>query len=137
MDILGQSSLLVGVTSFALGFSILARNVKNKLFIAFSVLTTLISAWALCFFMNKVWEGGAFYRWHMICNVWLAPAGLAFIHVMVRIQDTVSKRLRDVAFLGAMGLSIVELLGLENSNPYARELINFIPGLVILQILQL
>jgi len=69
MDILGQSALLVSVTSFALGFSILARNVRNKLYIAFALVTTVVSAWALAFFLEKVWPAGTFYRFHLLFNI--------------------------------------------------------------------
>src|SRR4051812_6135114 len=101
MDILGQSSLLVSGTSFALGVSVLARNVRNKLFIAFAVLTTLISAWALAFFLEKIWPLGIFYWWHLLFNVWLAPAALKFIHVLVRVHDTPSRRLFQLSLLVA------------------------------------
>ena len=53
MDILGQSALLVGMTSFGLGASLLARNARNKLFIAFAAVTTLVSGWALAFFLER------------------------------------------------------------------------------------
>jgi hypothetical protein len=99
MDILGQSSLLVGVTSFALGFSVLARNAKNKLFISFAVLTTLISGWGLCFFLEKVWPGGSFYRWHLFFGVWLGPSALVFIRIMVRLASGASRRLLDLSIL--------------------------------------
>jgi hypothetical protein len=71
MDLLGQSALLVGVTSFALGFSVLARNVRNKLFIAYAVLTTVISLWALMFTLDRIWPDYGLYRWHLFLNIWL------------------------------------------------------------------
>ena len=93
MDLLGQSALLIGMTSFALGFSVLARNVRNKLFISYSFLTTLISLWALMFTLEKIWPGYDFYRWHLFFNIWLAPAGLVFIGVLIRIQDRIARRI--------------------------------------------
>jgi signal transduction histidine kinase len=137
MDILGQSSLLVGVTSFALGLSILARNVKNKLFIAYSVLTLLISLWGLSFFLSRMWDEPGFYRWHLIFNLWLAPAGLGFIHVMVRIQDTLSKRLRDIAFVAAMGLTVCLLFNFSDSGGWVMQSVYFLPIFIFLQILEL
>jgi two-component system sensor histidine kinase HydH len=136
MDILGQSALFVGLISFALGFSVLARNVKNKLFIAFAVLTTVISGWAVCFFLEKIWPGGAFYRWHLFFNIWLAPAALAFIRLMVRIHDRASRRLLDFAVLLALSLSVALVMHLE-WLPGVLPSIYFAPTLVVLQILQL
>jgi hypothetical protein len=53
MDALGQSALVVAITSLAFGFSVLAKNVRNLLFLSFAAVTTLISAWAFSFFFGK------------------------------------------------------------------------------------
>ncbi len=136
MDILGQSALLVGVTCFALGFSTLARNVKNKLYIAFAVLTTLISLWALFFFLEKVWPDGSFYRGHLLFGVWLGPAALVFIRVMVRATDGMSRRLLEFSVL--LGLVLTACLGFRfETMPGVRQAMYFAPTLVVLQILQL
>lgn len=137
MDILGQSSLLVGMTSFALGFSVLARNVRNKLFLSFAVLTTVISTWALAFFLEKVWRAEGFYRLHLFLNIWLAPAGLAFIALMVRIDDRPSRALRNLTFLAALGLSLALVLNLDRSLSWVISWVLFMPGAVTLQILRL
>lgn len=136
MDILGQSALFVGLISFALGFSVLARNVKNKLFLAFAVLTTIIAGWAICFFLEKIWPGGTFYRWHIFLGLWLTPAALVFIRMMVRIHDRISRRLLDFAVLLALSLSVVLVMHLE-WLPGAMEAMYFSPVLVILQVVQL
>ncbi len=101
MDLLGQSALLVGVTSFALGFSALARNVRNKLFITYSVLTTIISLWALMFTLARIWPEDGLYRWHLFFNIWLAPAGQLFINSFVRTRDVFARRLFDVTLLAS------------------------------------
>jgi len=136
MDILGQTSLLVAVTSFALGFANLSRNVRNKLFIAFAVLTALISAWSLAYFLQKMWPGGPFYRWHLFFNIWLAPAALAFVRIMVRIQDGFSRRLLDLGVASAVILSGALVLHFE-TEPAILQLIYFIPVIVTIQILRL
>ncbi|OFZ21075.1 MAG: hypothetical protein A2X94_07020 [Bdellovibrionales bacterium GWB1_55_8] len=136
MDILGQSALLLGVSSFALGFSVLARNVRNKLFLAFAVLTTLVSGWALAFFFEKVWTGGHFYRWHLFFNIWLAPGALTLIRVMVRIKDKLSRRLLDLSTFLAMCLTVALVLRFEALD-WVLRLIYFAPGAVVLQILHL
>src|SRR4051812_24901413 len=136
MDILGQSALVVGLTSFALGFSVLARNVKNKLYIAFAVLTTLIGAWGICFFLEKIWSGGSFYRWHLFFGIWLCPAALGFIRLMVRIHDRASRRLLDLSLLVAIALTGVLILNFE-TLPWVLEVMYFLPALVVLQLLQL
>jgi signal transduction histidine kinase len=136
MDILGQSALFVGLTSFALGFSVLARNVKNKLYIAFAILTSLIAGWGICFFLEKIWPGGSLYRWHLFFGIWLAPGSLGFIRVMVRMHDRASRRLLDLSLLLALSLTVVLVLRFD-SMPWLLEAMYFSPVLVVLQILQL
>src|SRR6185312_3995529 len=136
MNILGQSSLLVSVISFSIGFAVLARNVRNTLFLSFATLTTLISAWALSFFLDKIWGGFGFYRLHLFFNILLAPVCLIFIRMMVRIRDQWSRRLLDISVVLAGVLSVALLFRLE-AIPGILQLIYFSPALVFLQTLQL
>ncbi|HCM39538.1 MAG: hypothetical protein A2X97_13445 [Bdellovibrionales bacterium GWA1_52_35] len=136
MDILGQSSLILGLTSFALGFSVLARNVKNKLFLSFALVTTLIAGWSLAYFLEKIWPGGSFYRWHLFFNLWLGPSGLAFVRILVRIRDPLSRRLLDLTIFAAMSLSVALLLHFD-SLPWVLQLIYFAPGAIVFQIFHL
>lgn len=136
MDLLSQSSLLVGVTSFGFGTSVLARNVRNKLFLAFFSLTAVISAWALTFFLEKIWGGGSFYRWHLVFNLWLSPFALYFIQVMAKIQGGGGRRLLALSILSSSLLS--GFFFFENgSMPWVKELIFFAPIWIILQLLVL
>jgi len=123
------------VTSFALGNSVLARNVRNKLFLAFAVLTTLITAWALAFFLNKIY-GAPWYQFHLFFNIWLAPASLFFILVLTRIEDVLSRRFLDASVIVAVLLSAALVLGFPK-NYWVAQLIYFIPAVVVVQILRL
>jgi two-component system sensor histidine kinase HydH len=136
MDLLGQSALLVGMTSFALGFSVLARNVRNKLFLSYAVLTTLISAWALMFTIDKIWPGNGFYRWHLLFNIWLAPGSLVFIGVLVRIQDRIARRLLDLTLVSAMALTIALAVGFDGLA-WVRQCIYFLPVSIVLLIVRM
>src|SRR4051812_4686889 len=136
MDILGQSALLVGMTSFALGMSVIARNVRNKLYLSFAVLTTVVSAWALAFFFSKIWPGYPFYRLHLLFNIWLAPVGLAFIRVMVRLSERLSRWLLDLTTLIALCLTVGLAFGYDQI-PWVLSLVYFVPATIVLQILGL
>lgn len=127
---------MVGVTSFALGFSALARNVRNKLFLAFAALTTLVSLWALSFFLDKIWPELGFYRLHLFFNVLLSPASLILIRVMVRIQDSVSRRLLEFSLVMSVFLSLAVLTHLEDVS-WILQFIYFSPVLIVFQTLQL
>lgn len=134
MDILGQTALLVGVTSFALGFSVLARNVRNKLFISFAILTTLVSCWALAYFMEIISGSGIFYRWHLAFNVWLPPAGLIFIRSMIRLRDLFTRRLLDFTVFASIMLTAVLILHLDATR-WVLEIVYFLPIAVVLQLI--
>jgi signal transduction histidine kinase len=136
MEVLGQSSLLVSIMSFAIGFSVLARNVRNKLFLMFSILTTLISAWSLFFFLAKFWNSEGFYIAHLLTHIWLAPVALAFIRTMVRLEDVLSRTLLVAAVVIACILSALLGLGFE-SRPVILQIIYFAPGFVVFQLLQI
>jgi signal transduction histidine kinase len=136
MDVLGQSSLLVAITSFAIGAAIVARNVRNKLFLMFAILTTVISGWALFFFLAKLYDSEFLYKIHLLMNLWLAPAGLAFIRSMVRMEDRLSRGILGAAIVGATILSIG--LGFQYERvPVVLQIVYFYPGIVVLQILQM
>lgn len=136
MDLLSQSSLLVGVTSFGLGASVLARNVRNKLFLTFAALAMVVAAWALTFFLEKIWGEGGFYRWHLFFNVWIGPFGLALIRVLTRLRDGFSRTLRDLTIFSAAGLSVGLLFHYE-ATPWVLQAIYFLPVVLVIQILQL
>ncbi len=136
MDILGQSSVIVGVTSFALGFSILARNVRNKLYRAFAVLSALISGWALAFFLDKVWPGDSFYRWHLLFNIWVTPAALTLIRVMARVKGAFSRVLLNTSIVLSLCFTVVLVLRLE-SKSFFLQLIYFMPVVVLFQLIHL
>ncbi len=142
MDVLGQTALFLALTSFALGVSVLARNVKNKLYWAFAAMTSTVFAWAFFFAMHRLFPASGFYRWHLIANVWIAPVAIYFLHVLIRSQDTMSRRVRDLAWLGGASLSIALILDLDQQLiPPAAEIFNqavmLAPTWVVLQILYL
>lgn len=136
MDLLSQSSLLVAVTSFGFGTSVLTRNIKNKLYLAFFGLTAIISMWALSFFLEKIWGGGGFYRWHLVFNVWLSPFALFFIQVMARLQGGLTRRFLLLSSLSSTLLSGVFFLNYQ-MIPWVRELIYFAPIWIVIQLLAL
>ena len=136
MDILGQSALLVAVTSFALGFSVLARNVRNKLFLSFAAVTTLVWAWSFCFFLEKIWPNSGFYRLHLFFNVLLAPAVLAMVRTLIRIQDGFSNRMLELSIIQSVALLLALMFHLETEN-WVLQWIYFSPFPVLFQTLHL
>ena len=136
MNVLIQTALLVAVTGLACGISVLARDFRNKLFLVFSFLCFLICAWALGFFLEKIFENGEFYRIHLLCNVWLGPAGLAFIGEFVRIKDQMSRRFFRLSLMMAVVLNLLLLFQFEKFY-LVKQIIYFSPGFIVLQTLHL
>lgn len=136
MDVLVQSSLIVAITSFGIGLATLAKNVRNKLFLLFANLTTLITAWSLFFFLAKYRDQQFFYQIHLITHIWLAPVALVFIRGMVKLEDLWSRTLLVLSFVGAIFLSAMLIFGFGHQE-FVLQVIFFFPGLVFLQILQI
>jgi two-component system sensor histidine kinase HydH len=134
MDALAQTALLVSLTSFSLGFATLARNVRNKLFLLYAIGCTVISAWAIFYFISTVWPDNGWYGYHLSLNAWLAPVGLLFIQSMMRIEKWVTSR---ILFFGSLALcvamTVMVLLGLER-NELIKNFIYFAPSLIVIQI---
>lgn len=134
MDALAQTALLVSLTSFSLGFATLAQNVRNKLLICFAIACTVISAWALFYFISSVWPENGWYGYHLSLNAWLAPAVLLFIHSMMRIERWLSSR---ILLLGSISLCLLMtgliLFGLERHD-LIKKIIYFTPTLIVIQI---
>ena len=136
MDLLSQSALLLGLISFALGLSILSRNVRNLLFIAFSALCLVIAIWSLSFVISKFWGRSWVYQAHLVVNVLLAPVGLIFMRVLLRVKDSLSRRLLEAAVLGVVPVATAIFLGWLDL-PWFRYLVLFYPALIGLQTLRL
>lgn len=133
MDALAQSALLVSLTSFSLGFATLARNVRNKLFILYAVACTIISAWALFFFISSVYPENGWYGYHLSLNAWLTPASLLFIQSMMRIDRWFTSRLLFWGSLfSCLLMTVMVYFGLERHD-LIRKIIYFTPVLVVIQ----
>lgn len=137
MDALAQTSLLVSLTAFSLGFATLARNVRNKLFLLYAVGCLAISAWALFFFISSVFPLNGWYGWHLSLNAWIVPISLLFIQSMMKIDRWLSSRF---LFWGSLSLCLLMtglvLFGLER-HELIKNIIYFTPVLIGVQILLL
>ncbi|MCC7441654.1 MAG: hypothetical protein IT285_08475 [Bdellovibrionales bacterium] len=136
MDTLGQSAFLVAVTSLALGASVAARNLRNKVYLAFGVLCALIFTWALSFFLHELTDREMFYRLHLVAHVWLAPAGIALVRGIVRVRDGLSRRLMDLAVGAATALMVALVLQLDR-EPWVRSAVLLAPAFLVAQMFRL
>jgi signal transduction histidine kinase len=93
MDLLGQSSLILAVTSFSLAITVLSRNIRNKLGLAFAALCAVVFGWSFFFVLEKVFATGTFYKLHLTFNLLLGPVGLFFVRVFTRVSTRAAKNI--------------------------------------------
>jgi two-component system sensor histidine kinase HydH len=141
MDLLSQSALILSLTSFALGISMLARNLRNSLFLAFSALCLVVAAWSMTFVIFRIgpgWLGTTvIYPINLTLNVLLAPFGLLFLRVFLRVKDAVSKRLFEVSAWMAVPIATAIFFGWHEEWVAFRYLVFFYPALIGLQTIHL
>lgn len=136
MDVLTQSAFILAITSFALGTSVLTKNVRNKLYLAFAVLTAFITGWALSFFADQLWGPGFSYQVHLFFNLWLAPAALMLIHVLIRMKNRVSIVIRNASFLYSFFFTIALAFDLDEF-PWVKLAIQLAPAFTLVEVLHL
>ncbi|MBI3556132.1 MAG: hypothetical protein HY074_07700, partial [Deltaproteobacteria bacterium] len=131
MDILGQSALIVAVTAFSLAVTALARNLRNKLVMTYAMLCAVVSAWALCFFLEKIFGTGTCYKIHLVFNLLIAPVGLFFMRVLTRVESSFTRWLYRVSIFYS-----ITVIGLEWSSlserPVVRSLAFFGPSFLVM-----
>ncbi len=132
VDILGQSALLVAVTAFALALTALSRNLRNKLVLNYAVLCCVISGWAFCFFLEKVFEIGTFYQLHLGFNLLLAPVSLYFLRVLTREYSKISQWIYFLSVGYVIIVSIIHWM-LLGPTPFVERLAYFAPSFLVLE----
>lgn len=129
MDILGQSALIVALAAFTLAVTALSRNLRNRLVIMYALLCGVVSSWAFCFFLEKVFGTGTFYKSHLSFNLILAPIGILFVRVLTRLETAFLRWLfRFSVFYAAI------VIGLEwggTETPFIRNLAYFGPSILV------
>jgi two-component system sensor histidine kinase HydH len=143
MNLLAQTALLVALTSLGMGLSVLPRQLQNKLMLSFSAACSVVFAWSLLFFLEKVFGGGWFYYFHLLSGIWLGPACLYFIRVWIGRAPSgwtgrLSQAVWTLSWLSSVGLSVAWLGfwpqgGIAPS--FLRDLMFFSPAPVVLQLL--
>lgn len=104
MDLLGQSALILAVTSFSLAVTVLTRNFRNRLGQAFAALCTVVWGWAFFFFLEKIFATGTFYLLHLTCNLLLAPVALYFVRTFTRVENATSQVILNAALFYSIPL---------------------------------
>lgn len=134
MDLLGQSALVLAALSLGLSVSVFARNRKSKLHLLYSFWSFTVAGWASAYFLARFLRGERFYLAHLIFNVWMAPACMAFLRSMVRDRGRITGAVLKLVSLLALLLTGAVLGGFSN-DAWVKPLILFLPGVIAIQVI--
>ncbi len=132
MNLLKQTSLILGLASLSIGVWTLYRNWKQKLAILFTVLCLFISIWALSFVSYATLVGRLSKDIHWIFHVWLVPVGVTILSKILSREDGVSKSLRWISVFGALILSVMISFSLGSGDVF-WNIVSFWPVFVVFE----
>lgn len=132
MNLLKQTSLILGLASLSIGVWSLYRNWKQKLALWFSVLCIFVSIWALSFVSYATLEGRISKDIHWFFHVWLVPICVTMLSKILSREDLFSKTLKWASFLGASVLSTMIALSIGSGDLFWK-LVAFWPLIVVFE----
>jgi len=132
MNLLKQTSLILGLASLSIGVWTLYRNWKQKLAIIFSILCFFVSMWALSFVSYATLIGRLSKDIHWSFHVWLVPIVVTILSKILSREDTVSRVIRGFSFLGAIFLSLMIAFSMGSGDLFWMA-VTFWPLLVFVE----
>ncbi len=134
MNLLKQTSLILGLASLMIGVWTIYRNWKQKLAIWYTVLCFFISLWALSFVSHATLQGRLSKDIHWFFHVWIVPVGVTILSKVLHNEYGFSRLLRFISFVGASVLSTMIAFSLGNGELF-WNLVSFWPFLVVIEFL--
>jgi two-component system sensor histidine kinase HydH len=134
MTLLPQSALLVAITAFTMGISVLVRRPTNRLAQRYALMSFVVWTSFLCFFLKVAFPGSLVEQLQLVSWVWLGPVGLALVPLLMGEAPVAWKELRAISWTLAIGMSVTVLTGgPEALGPRWLELLHFSPGVLMIQ----
>ncbi len=133
--LLTHSALLVAITAFTMGVSVLARRPTSRLAQQYFVLGLIVCLSFLSFFLRVAFQDVFFARVELLAWVWLGPAGMGLFPLLMGQEPRGWRILRGLAWGLAVGFSVGVLtgwMGPESSGPWL-DLLRFSPGILLVQ----
>ncbi len=134
MNLLKQTSLILGLASLSIGAWTLYRNWKQKLAIWFTVLCVSISIWALSFVSHVTLLGRLSKDIHWFFHVWLVPVAVTILSKILYREDWFSLGLKFLSFAGAGILSAMIAFSIGSGELF-WQVVSFWPFLVVMEFL--
>ncbi len=132
MNLLKQTSLILGLASLTIGVWTLYRNWKQKLAIWFTVLCFFISIWALSFVSQVTLLGRLSRDIHWFFHVCLVPVSVTILSKVLHREDGFSRFLKSVSFIGSSILGTMIAFSLGNGEVF-WGIVAFWPFLVVIE----
>ena len=133
MNLLRQTSLILGLFSLVIGGWALYRHWRSKITLLFSLFCFVTSIWALSFVSHETLVGRLSYDIHLFFNVWLVPIAITLFHqILFKKQDKLSQILQWGSFLGAVTLSSMIAFSLPRPA-WVQGLMLFYPSLIVFE----
>jgi two-component system sensor histidine kinase HydH len=132
VNLLKQTSLILGLASLTIGGWTLYRNWKQKLAIWFTILCFFISFWALSFVSHATLQGRLSKDIHWFFHVWLVPVSVTILSKVLHREDGFSRILKMISFSGATILGTMIALSLGQGSVF-WWIVTFWPFLVVIE----
>ena len=133
MELLKQTSLILGLVALTLGVWTLFRHWRNRVSVLFSFLCFLVSVWALSFVSHATIFGRLSYDIHLFCNVLLAPTGVLLMSsFLVRKVNAFSRFLFLTSMVGGAGLCFLIVFSLGHGT-WFRLATGFWPSFILVE----
>lgn len=137
MELLKQTSLILGLAALTLGVWTLFRHWRNRISVLFSFLCFLVSVWALSFVSHATLFGRLSYDIHLFCNVLLAPTGVLLMSsFLVRKVDAISRFLFLASLAGGSVLCFLIAFSLGQGEIF-RLATGFWPSFILVEYVHL
>ncbi len=137
MELLKQTSLILGLVALTIGVWTLFRHWRNRVSVLFSFLCFLVSVWALSFVSHATLFGRLSYDIHLFCHVLLAPTGVLLMSsFLVRKIDAFSRFLFLTALVGGAGLCFLIVFSLGHGE-WFRLATGFWPSFILVEYIHL
>jgi two-component system sensor histidine kinase HydH len=134
VNLLKQTSLILGLASLSIGAWTLYRNWKQKLAIWFTVLCVFISIWALSFVSHATLLGRLSKDIHWFFHVWLVPVAVTILSKILYREDWFSRNLKILSYVGAVVLSAMIAFSIGSGDVF-WTVVSFWPFLVVMEFL--
>jgi two-component system sensor histidine kinase HydH len=133
MDLLKQTSVILGLMSLVIGGWAIYRHWRNKITLLFSLFCFMVSIWAFSFVTHSTIAGRLSYDIHLFFNVWIVPIAISLLYrIMFKKKNLFSEVLKWASFIGAVAIGFWIAFSFPRTS-WFNEILFFYPTLISVQ----